>query len=261
MKKTAVKIYETDIPETFRSYIKDAFVFDSSSSPEARVYYIDKDRGLYLKRGKKGSLEREELMASYYNDLGLGVRVVGYLSDSEDWLLTESAIGEDCTHDAYLSDPKRLCRVMAESLNMLHCTNYDLCPVKKRGDEYYAAVRNNYGKGIFDNGIFDGRWYCKDRDEAWRIANEYGKYLKNDTLIHGDYCLPNIILDNWNFSSFIDLGNGGVGDKHIDIFWGVWTLKFNLHTDMYADYFLDAYGREGFDYEMLRGIAAMECFG
>jgi kanamycin kinase len=68
------------------------------------------------------------------------------------------------------------------------------------------------------------------------------------------------MLDNWKPSGFIDVGGGGVGDRHVDLFWGKWTLNFNLKTDKYCDYFLDAYGRENFDEEMLRVIAAIEVF-
>ena len=69
------------------------------------------------------------------------------------------------------------------------------------------------------------------------------------------------MLDNWRFSGFIDLGNGGVGDRHIDIFWGVWTLIYNFKTDAYCSRFLDAYGRDALDTDMLRVVAAAECFG
>ena len=98
-------------------------------------------------------------------------------------------------------------------------------------------------------------------EEAMAVIKKYGSALKNDTLIHGDYCLPNVMLDNWKFSAFIDVGNGGVGDRHIDLFWGVWTLWYNLKTNEYEDRFLDAYGRENFDRDMLRVVAAYEVFG
>ena len=53
----------------------------------------------------------------------------------------------------------------------------------------------------------------------------------------------------------------GVCDRHIDVLWGIWTLKFNLGTGRYTERFIDAYGRECVDTHKLRCIAAMEMFG
>jgi kanamycin kinase len=52
-----------------------------------------------------------------------------------------------------------------------------------------------------------------------------------------------------------------VGDRHVDLFWGAWTLCFNLGTDAYRARFLDAYGRDKAEEEKLRLIAAAEIFG
>ena len=98
-------------------------------------------------------------------------------------------------------------------------------------------------------------------DEAWAVVEQHRHLFKNDTLLHGDYCLPNVMLDDWRFSGFIDLGNGGVGDRHVDLFWGAWTLNFNLHTDRYRDRFFDAYVRDKIDLDLLRIVAAAEAFG
>ncbi len=87
------------------------------------------------------------------------------------------------------------------------------------------------------------------------------KLLKDDALLHGDYCLPNIILSDWKLSGYIDVGNGGIGDRHIDILWGIWTLNYNLGTIKYTDRFIDAYGRDKVDMAMLRMTAAMEMIG
>jgi len=69
------------------------------------------------------------------------------------------------------------------------------------------------------------------------------------------------MLDNWRFSGFIDLGNGGVGDRHIDLYWGAWTLRFNLKTDAWCSHFLDAYGRDRIDLDIVKAIGAFEAFG
>ena len=90
---------------------------------------------------------------------------------------------------------------------------------------------------------------------------ENGENLHPEVLLHGDYCLPNIILNGWDFSGFIDLDCAGVGDRHIDLFWGVWTLFYNLKTNAYYDRFLDVYGRELIEPELLRTVAAFEVFG
>ena len=69
------------------------------------------------------------------------------------------------------------------------------------------------------------------------------------------------MLNDWKLSAFIDVGYGGVGDRHIDIFWGIWTLGFNLKTNKYHERFLDAYGRDKVDEALLRVVAAAEVFG
>ena len=85
--------------------------------------------------------------------------------------------------------------------------------------------------------------------------------LKKEVLLHGDYCLPNIILNNWEFSGYIDLDCSGFGDRHMDVLWGIWTLNYNLGTTRYTDRFMDAYGRDRIETEKLRMVAAMEMIG
>lgn len=101
----------------------------------------------------------------------------------------------------------------------------------------------------------------KSAKEVYEIAKRGHELLSCDTLIHGDYCLPNIMLKDWEFSAFIDVGNGGIADRHIDIYWAIWTLEFNLKTDRYASRFIDAYGRDMVDIEKLKLISAIEAFG
>jgi kanamycin kinase len=114
---------------------------------------------------------------------------------------------------------------------------------------------------LFDRDLFADNWGFTTAAEAWRVVKTCGRLLRTDTLLHGDYCLPNIILDNWKFSGFIDLGSGGVGDRHVDLFWAIWTLRYTLKTDQYRERFMDAYGRTKIDEGYFRVVAAVECFG
>ena len=238
MERRKVQLDINEYPESFHEILKDATVYDSSCSKEAKVIFIDKDDGYYLKKAEKGSLKTEAELTAYFNKKGLAAEVLSYESGLFDYFLTRKVFGEDCVHPAYLENPKKLCETTATLLRKLHEEDFSDCPTD-RMKTYFETVDNNYKKGVFDNSIFT---------KKWQIGN-------------GDYCLPNIMLNNWKFSAFIDLGNGGIGDRHIDLFWGIWTLYFNLKTNKYDDYFMDAYGRDKIEEEKLYLIAAMEAFG
>lgn len=235
-------------------------IYDSSCSAQARVFFIDAENGLFLKRAPAGRLEREALMTRFFHEKGMGAQVLAYERLENDWLLTRRVCGEDCTHAAYKADPQRLCDVTAELLRRLHDSDPTGCPVPDRTAEYLARARQNYEAQMYDIDLFPDNWGYATPEEAWQVVEENGKYLQSDTLLHGDYCLPNIMLDNWKFTGFIDLDSGGVGDRHVDLFWGIWSLWFNLKTDALRDRFLDVYGRQDVNEELLRVIAAIEVF-
>lgn len=260
MDRKNISINIEEFPQNFRSMLESATVYDSSCSKEAQVYFVDRDEGYYLKKSEKGALKREAEMTRYFHDKGLSAEVMEYESEAYDWLLTRRIPGEDCTFHMYLENPEKLCEKTAQLLRQLHESDLCGCPVENRTEEYLETVSRNYYKGQYDLDLFCGEWSFSSADEAFAFVQRNKGELKADTLLHGDYCLPNILLDNWKFSGFIDLDCAGAGDRHIDIFWGVWTLWFNLKTNKYKDRFLDAYGRDIIENELLRTVAAAEIF-
>lgn len=260
MKRTVISPHLPDFPQEYHRLLTSGTVYDSSCSKEARVYFLDTQGGLFLKSAPKGSLQEEARMSAFFHGKGLGPEVLSYHTEERDWLMTRQIPGEDCTHQTYLSDPKRLCDTTAALLRQLHETDYSGCPVQNRNETYLLTARQGYDAGRFDPDLFPQHWVFASREEAWQEICCNGTFLQPDVLLHGDYCLPNILLEDWAFSGFIDLDCAGTGDRHIDIFWGAWTLFFNLKTDAYFDRFLDAYGRDRLQPEMLRTIAAFEVF-
>ena len=261
MKRTLLKEIPGGLPEEILDLTLGASVYDSSSSPEARVYFIDTGPGYYLKISSCGALKKEALMTEYFNKKHLGARLVNYLSLDRDYLITERVAGEDMTHAEYIKDPRRLCVLLATKLRELHETDFSDCPVKDRVGEYLALADENRKNGTYDKSAFPNSFGYASEDMAYSALEEGREELKNEVLIHGDYCLPNVLFDDWNFSGFIDLGNAGVGDRHIDIFWGIWTLWFNLGTDEYTDLFFETYGKDKINTKKLKTVAAAEVFG
>lgn len=261
MKRTLLDIVPDTFPEKVVKFVGNAKIYDSSCSPEARVYFVDKDAGYYIKTSAAGTLEREALMTAYFHKKGIGARAIEYLPLASDWLISERVAGEDCTHARYLDDPKRLCDTLACELRRLHELDASDCPVKDRMGEYLALAEKNYRTDNYDKSQFPDSFGYRSPEEALAVLEAGKGELKNEVLIHGDYCLPNVMLDDWLLSGFIDVGNAGIGDRHVDIFWATWTLWFNLKTNDYRDRFLDAYGRELIDTDKLKTVAAAEVFG
>ncbi len=261
MKLTQITPSLNDYPKELQPFLSNARLFDSSSSPAAKVIYIDKDSGYFLKSAPKGSLEREAKMTQYFNTKGLSAKVLEYISGEIDYLLTERVQGGDCTAEMYLQHPKRLCDTLAERLFLLHNTDFSDCPMPNHTKQYIKRAADNYHSGIYDNSLFPDNWGYETADQAYRVVIEQGGLLQADTVLHGDYCLPNVILNDWAFSGFIDLDCSGVGDRHVDLFWGAWSLSYNLKTDRYRERFFDAYGRSFIDEERFKIIAAIEVFG
>ena len=69
----------------------------------------------------------------------------------------------------------------------------------------------------------------------------FGVPGKGHVLIHGDYCLPNVLVEDGHLSGLIDLGGAGLGDPQDDLAAGVWTLQYNYGPG-HAREFLEAYG-------------------
>lgn len=261
MKKTLLSQMPKEMPQDILRFVSGANIYDSSCSPEAKVYFIDSGNGYYLKHSGKGMLEKESKMTEYFCAKGFGAAVLRYISTDSDWLLTSAVIGEDCVHEKYLMDPKRLCDTLAQELRKLHETDCRDCPIPNRTAEYLAGAEKNYDTGNYDKSHFPDSFGYRSAKEAYDVLVAEKDALQSRVLLHGDYCLPNVILNNWKLSGFVDVGNGGVGDRHIDIFWGVWTLWFNLKTNQYYKRFLDAYGRDQVDESVLKIVAAAEVFG
>lgn len=218
MEKKPITLDPMTLPCGIRPFLQN--LYDSSCGSEAKVIYSDS--GYYIKIANQNTLRREAEMTALFAKHGLGVPLMLYTTENDkDYMVTKAAVGEDLT--MMLDDPKRICQIMAEGMRRLHSLDVTDLPISPSMDVY-----QNYPR------------------------------MEADTCIHGDFCLPNVISREGKFGCLLDMGQAGRGEKHIDLYWALWSLQFNLKTDRYADYFLDAYGREWVDEDRLRIATQVE---
>lgn len=239
-------------------FIGDSALYDSSGC-QSTVYYIEKGAGFYLKTGAPASLAPEAMMTDFFHKKGFTKKIVSYtFAEGEppgDFLITEKLIGVDCRHPAILAQPERLCDILSENLRRLHETDITDLPPSDGIGRSWQKMEANFKAGSYE--AFDEKTGML---AAYEELSGKRHLLKNEVLTHGDYCLPNVILEDFRFKGFIDLGEAGLGDRHTDIFWGLWSLWFNLGTDKYAERFIDGYGRALFDPERLRVVELLASF-
>lgn len=114
-----------------------------------------------------------------------------------------------------------------------------------------------YLKTMLEGDALVEKKYLRDPEELVRLlaramkmfhgVDAAGCPLRNpdsqgNCLIHGDFCLPNILVKNGEITGFIDTEAAGVGDPWMDYAWCIWSLEYNLGTDRYTGLLLDALG-------------------
>ena len=127
--------------------------------------------------------------------------------------------------------------------------------------KYLQLAKTNYELGKYEDYVLLNRFNIKEKEEVVEYINNNILKLKNEVLLHGDYCLPNIVIDENDNVTLIDLDHSGVGDRHIDLFWAIWSLTYNLKTEKYNDYFLELYGKDNYDESILKLVACIETLG
>ena len=257
MEKKLIHININDYPKELQIYFNYNNIYDSSCSKTAKVLYID--TGFYLKIAPAGTLQEEYLNTKWFNKFGLGVKVIKYISTDKDYLLTEEAKGLDGTH--HINDPIKLCEIYANTLKKLHSVDINNYFKKDKMDNYLSLAKANYDLGKYENYVLLNRFNIKTKEEVIEYIKNNIHKLENNTLLHGDYCLPNIVIDENDNVTLIDLDHSGIGDKHIDLFWAIWSLSYNLKTEKYSDYFLEIYGKDNYDESILKLIACIETLG
>lgn len=173
--------------------------------------------------------------------------------------LIEALPGVDATDDRLRAEPARLVRLLAESLLLIHGQPVAGCPFDQRLGAELARAAANVAAGAVDADDFDeeraGRSPASLLDElhATRPADE------DLVLIHGDYCLPNVVFDGWALSGFIDLGRCGVADRYHDLAQAARSVVRNL-GERWVGPFFAAYGIDEPDEAKLRFYQLLDEF-
>lgn len=167
----------------------------------------------------------------------------GFIDDVE-WLLTAAIPGDPATHPSLVADPRTLVPLLALGLRAFHDTPTHECPFDFRLDAALTVVRDRVARGRVDparhfhpehRGLTVER--ALERLETMRRRGE------DVVVCHGDYCLPNVIVEAGRVNGYVDLGELGLADRWWDLASATWSVTWNLGPG-WEETFLRAYGVE-----------------
>ena len=147
------------------------------------------------------------------------------------WTLMTKISGEMACAEDHRADPHRLVRVLAEAMKALWAVDISGCPVDQSPKAKLERAKEIVEKGQVNMELVDPETFGENGFLSPAALLSWLEENAPDfepVLTHGDFCLPNLFLDDWKFSGFLDLGRSGVGDKWTDIALLWRTLRDNF---------------------------------
>ena len=147
------------------------------------------------------------------------------------WTLMTRISGEMSCDDRWRTDPHRLVRVLSDALKTLWTVDVSGCPVDQSPRSKLERARVIVEKGLVDMDLVDPETFGEN---GFSSPAELLSWLEDNApacepvLTHGDFCLPNIFLKDWQLSGFLDLDRSGAGDRWNDIAICWRTLRDNF---------------------------------
>jgi aminoglycoside phosphotransferase len=157
------------------------------------------------------------------------------------YLLMTALPGADATAAQWRADPARLVALLAASLQIIHRQPITGCPFDLRLDAELARAAANLAAGAVDAEDFDAERLGRSPESLLAELHATRPCDEDLVFIHGDYCLPNVVIDAWALSGFIDLGRCGVADRYHDLAQAARSIARNLGAAWVAPFFT-AYG-------------------
>ena len=209
-----------DIPDNIKNLIREEkYSIDDVGMSDSKVIVFD-DKILKIPNTSEEAENEFRVMEWLQGKLPVP-KVLGYEKDDKNtYLLMTKVPGEMACADKFLKDPDQLTAILAAGLHALWQVDINSCPcnwnLERKLQKAKYAVANNlvdiedaepdtFGENGFENPNHLLEWLLSNKPEEELVFS------------HGDFCLPNILIENGEVSGYIDLGRTGISDKWQDI--------------------------------------------
>lgn len=219
-----------DIPQSIKNRIQNEnYIVDDIGMSSSSILLFENK---VLKIQKKTDEADNEVHAMQWlcGQLSVPAIIAHDCWKDQSYLLMTRAAGQMACTEYYLNNSEKLTELLAQALQQLWRIDISDCPLDWTLDRKLKAAEYNVKNQLVDVEGAEPDTFGEDGFEnpeallQWLIKNRPAEEL---VLSHGDFCLPNIYIDNDQDISFIDLGRMGIADKWQDIALCYRSLKHN----------------------------------
>ena len=168
--------------------------------------------------------------------------VVGYETDDRnEYLLITPLPGRHLATLAVDELNEEVVELLATGLRAIHAIPVRGCPFDMTLDREIERAQYNVVNGLVDEADFDDIRLGRPAAELFEELLSERPADEDLAFTHGDYCLPNVMMDGGKVSGFVDWGRAGVADRYKDIALVARSLERNTGEDLTLAFF-EAYG-------------------
>jgi len=161
--------------------------------------------------------------------------------DKYDYLLLSEIPGANAANITDSFHKTELVKLLAQGLRMIHETPVEDCPFDRTLEVQMEFARFNVEHDLVNEGDFDKIRRGISAEELYEELVLRKPDEEDLVFIHGDYCLPNIIINQGQVSGFVDLHRAGISDRYKDLAIAVRSIKSNIGYN-YESVFFNEYG-------------------
>lgn len=243
----------TTVPEPLQPFVAGAdWTRITVGESMSAIFRLDRSgqAAFYLKiapRAQRMELLREKKRLDWLRGRLPVPEVVGYETDYRNEYLLLTALPGRHVADLSAEEPnEKIVLLLAAGLRAIHAIPIRDCPFDMTLDREIERARYNVVNGLVDEADFAGTRRGRSATELFEELQSKRPADEDLVFTHGDYCLPNVMVDRGEVSGFVDWGRAGVADRYKDIALVVRSLERNTGEDL-ALAFVEAYGLSSLD--------------
>ena len=237
-----------ETPDMFQPFVKDrTWTRITIGQSSADTFRLDGagQKALYLKVSPKShrrELERERERLEWLRGRLPVPETIGYeASDQNEFLLLTALPGRDAASLIGDRPNETVVTLLATGLRMIHAVSIEACPFDMTLDCVIEEARYNVVRGLVKEADFDDIRLGRLAVDVFEELLSKRPTEEDLVFTHGDYCLPNVMIDGGEVTGFVDWGSAGVADRYQDIALVVGSLERNAREDLTTRFF-EAYG-------------------